>query len=439
MQCAITSFRVRSGTGAQNVTGIVDKNGIPFTPTLIMMLNGSTVLDTLWYNPTGLYNTATANINWYRASDGWCGYHAMGDLPQFGVKRASAANGNVAYASLEADAFFGGNVYRIGQITAVGLGFFTLNITHNLDYFTTDVIIAAFGGTDLEMQFLNTNGTVFSTSFEAKALFRLTGLAAAGGTSTGAGGDIFPIGWNLPNGVKGYSGASIFSASNSRIQLSNSYDGGHFVTSWGASSITVNATTTPNAMIFGGDLIRAAAGVLTQPVAAGNQTLNTGISTKFIMFVSVGAVSSSSAGTTAESCWGWTNGTNQSSFWFGETANAQPLKGASWLSSNTLLRFASAGANGASTVFDSIASITNLESWGETTINWSLCDGVQREILWFALGTVATNGPQPKSGAYKLVPGKTNDTVYVSFSPDTVENVAIPDPSATTALFGDEQ
>lgn len=44
----------------------------------------------------------------------------------------------------------------------------------------------------------------------------------------------------------------------------------------------------------------------------------------------------------------------------------------------------------------------------------------------------------PTSGIYKMVPGKTNDTIYIQNSPPVTTDVKIPDPFAITALYGDE-
>lgn len=80
-------------------------------------------------------------------------------------------------------------------------------------------------------------------------------------------------------------------------------------------------------------------------------------------------------------------------------------------------------------VFDNIEvdNVGDIEVWNRCTRN---------RVVACSVVVVPAN---PGSGLYKMVLDKTNDTIYTDFDPETTENVAIPDPSITTALFGDEQ
>ena len=42
------------------------------------------------------------------------------------------------------------------------------------------------------------------------------------------------------------------------------------------------------------------------------------------------------------------------------------------------------------------------------------------------------------SGIYVMIPGKTNDTIYLDVGNGTTEDVGLPTPFIETALFGDE-
>lgn len=46
--------------------------------------------------------------------------------------------------------------------------------------------------------------------------------------------------------------------------------------------------------------------------------------------------------------------------------------------------------------------------------------------------------PNPAAGIYQLVPGKTNDTLFLTFSPITTHDVKIPDPFIETAVIRDK-
>lgn len=415
MQCAVFNFRIRTGLGTQTVSGIVDKDGNAFTPEYLWFINGSSELNLLWSNGSGVYNTTTYCENLYRASDGAAGYGATGILPQFGVKIGSGGGGsgpNCALVSLEADAFFGGNNYRYCRINSVSSGSFELEVMHTEAWaFTTDVMCLALANAgDLSMStpaFLDVAG-FHSTTGIPRAIIRglCASVATSGSPATGAGGSAFGWGWDTPNGgpftAKTRNTAQAGGV-NTRYQISTRYGAdldnagtktdGAYVSVWASNGITsAGANGGPGTpVLVTGDSVVAASGKFVQPSSTGHQTITTGINAAWVCVASVGLPTSTSVDTTwSEMAVGWTNGTSQMHYWGGEKALTLPLLGANIVSDTHLLRFADAtGPNGSSTAFGAYCSIVEIDSTGSFTVNWSLVDGVDREIIWFALGTEA--------------------------------------------------
>lgn len=412
MQCAVFTFRIRTGTGVQTVSGVVDQGGTPFTPEYLLFINGSSELNVLWSNATGLLNTCTYNINVYRASDGAGGYFAIGDLPQFGAKICSGGGGsgpNAAVDSLEADAFFGGNIYRQCRINSVNAGQFELEVIATTPWaFTTDVMcVALANGGDLLMEDIALLGNtgVKVLGYEAKAILNtLAVLTTTPSMAAAAGGSPFGLGWDSPNGGAFSSAAYIQYnpvGGNYRYQRNGTWNGsftdaltltgGSYVSAWDPTSITMAAlygTPTSSGYVISGAGVVSSSGTETQPLTTGQQVIDTRIDAKWVMLVARGAP----AGTTILSDWaeyavGWTNGTGQTCFWVGESASVLPLKGANIVTDDRVLQFVDAtGPNGAATAFGSVASLVSLIN-GRLTIDWTAVDGVARAFDWFALGT----------------------------------------------------
>lgn len=419
MQCSISTFRIRTGLGTQTVTGIVDRNGDAFTPEYIWFINSSSELNIFYSNGSGTYNTSTYNNNFYRVSDGAAGYGATGHLPQFGAKIGSGAGGsgtNSALDSLEADAFFGGNVYRTCRINSVSLGQFEIELMTTTAWaFATDVIVIALAnGGDLSMSspsFLGSTGT-HATPGVPKAIVRSLGAGGInartpGNPATGAGGGPFGWGWDTPNGGPMSSSTHIVNqGANYRYQRTGYWgvdatytgagDNGPYVTDWGASSVTVvggTGSAGDASMVICGDSIIAASGTFTQPAGGGSQIITTGINAALIIVISDGLA----ALTTVDSAWaemavGWYNGTTQATYWGGErrVGNTLPMYGGNYVGDNEALRFVNGtGPNGASTAFSASMQLIDLDPTGTFTTNWTAVDGIERQVLWFALGTAA--------------------------------------------------
>ena len=460
MKCCVTTFRVRTGLGVQSITGIVDRFGATFVPEHIFLINGSSMLDTISYYLTPLFNGVSFNTNVYRASDGSAGYSATADSNVSTSKMSSTGAGAspiAALDSLKAQPGFGGDIYRKAKVIAVYDGGFDIEVVTEEFVVNTDVMIMVFGSdsNDFKMEFLGIGGPVVNTSFAAKGLINPNTYApSVGGSapSTSTGGWGIGFGWDSPTGGPmsanahpGGVGQGVFKYQ-SHISYNNSIDrttpalvDGSHVTAWNPTNIVVN--TGPDAhsrgFVVGGTNIITASGTFIQQAAAGSQVINAGVHAMALFLVSVGSVPSTALQNSCEFCLGWSNGLNQSSFWLGETSLAVPILGANFLTASSLLRFASAGANAASTVFTTIGKLGEINRDGTFTINWTLNDGIGREILWFAIGAApntlpATPIPAP-SGIYYINPDKAarHDSYYSS-----VEK-KIPDPKFRSALFGE--
>lgn len=408
MQSCVLTFRVRSGAGTQTVTGVQDKDGNAFVPKLIIFHSGSTVLNTLTYNPTSLANTAVLDMGLYRASNDSSAYAAIGDIPQFGGKVSSGAGGaNYAVCSLQAQGGGGGSIYRKGDVTAVRSGEFDIEITSEIaPATTTDMMVTVLGGDTFEIDTITSgcnNGTHTTTGgLQPKAVWMFPNMPSASGTvSTAAGGtNGIGWGWDTPNGGPGAAHILIGSlAANWRFQSTAAMNigidntthletGAPYVSAWNANGITtagyVNGVR-KEVIAFGGTGVLGASGAITQPLATGHQTFDVGIKAKWLMLVSIGAPSSGSVRSDwASLTTGWFDGVNQSSYYCGEEASGQPLTGARFLSDSTVLRFAQPA--GASTSFTSVAEAVSMDGYGTVTLNWTAVSGDANQILWFALG-----------------------------------------------------
>jgi len=446
MKSCVTTFRIISSTGDQTITGIVDIDGNTFTPKALLFLSGSTVLNTLYYNPTATINCIAHDMGLYLASGALSSYSGIAVVPQFGGKITSGAAGTrYAVCSLEGDLFFGGNIYRIAEVTDVRLGEFDISVVTNLNFLTTDIIVVALGGDDLELESIGigyTNGN-HPVSFEPKGLLRLliNSPLSSGGVSTGAGGGGGQgFGWDAPD--NGPSSTHILweiLAGNYRLQRTDTFqarvDGlGHtvagipVVSSWNVDSYDVTGNVDAGActtIAIGGTNIICTSRVVTQPIVIGHQTINLGIAPQFVILASYGAEADTGVKSdVGELVTGVTDGTRQACYWAALSSSAQPLDGASLLSDESILRFATPAAG--STVFDAVAEFIEFED-DTLILNWTTVDSTPREIIVFAIGIEFVPPPSvPGAGIYKVVTDKRHDTLYDTLSPVTTSDVKIP-------------
>lgn len=397
MQSCVLTFAPRTGTGTQTVTGVVDREGNPFTPKLVLFQSGYAALNTL--TTTGL-DTVYAN---FQGADNLISPVAMTRADTLGVGIAKFTQGYVtptggSVASLldhDAAGAFGGATNRLATITAVALGSFTLTFTANAR--TGDAVICAvLGGDDLVIDQTEslTNGVV-STSGAAQGVLTMTHQFS---TASGWGFDTRDSGRGLSIAFVQNQGG------NSRYQRSDmcgaSIDanantvetGSPYVSVWDDASYTVDGSASIKGFTqfaFSGTGLVAKAGSFTQPSVTGQQIVPLDLNAKWLMVISRGAAAGTSLLTDqAETALGWTEGVNQVGFWAGENTvgNVGSLNAARYLSDASLLRFATPAGNG--TTFDAVAEFVSLDPAGFLTVDWTTTDGDAREILWFALGEV---------------------------------------------------
>ena len=456
MQSCVLVFNPRSGIGDQTVTGVIDRNGNPFVGKLFLFQLGGSAVNTLRSSPTAFANAFAINQGLDTGSAG--GGSGSADIPQFGVKIASGgASTGYSILNVGANAFFGGDIYRVANITAVRSGEFDIHYDKN-DITGDSILCTVLGGSDLTFDLVQsiTNTTV-TTGTETVAVlhqYLTSGVGSSKSASNGAGGTSgISYGWDTKDGSPGAALTIAPSQNiNCRYQRTDSISllvdtntftavgGNPTVSAWLSNGYTISGASGGHpaiAIAFSG--IKANSGFITKPLTTGHQSFNVGIKPVWLMMMSIGAPSSASVRTDrAELSTGWANGLFQGCYWAGETASNQPLTGAGYLSNTDLVRLAT--ANGPSTSFTSIASLVSMTSDGEITINWSAVDGNADEILWLVLGedAVPVTIGTPLSGIYKMTPGRTKDTLYASFDPEVRLDKKIPDPLAISYLFGDE-
>jgi hypothetical protein len=437
----VGTFRLRNGTGSQTVTGIVDEDGNPFTPAIIMFQSGGNVLNTLYYNPTGSANTTSSDKSWYRSADNSAGSACFAEYPFNAAVKVCGGNAgtgvNSVFTSYEADIFFAGTLYRTASMTSVASGEFTISLTAAYGWFEpTDVMITVFGGDDLETELLTFGGAgAYGTSFESKGFFSpRIDLGTTGTNANGAGSAIAGFGWDSPNGGASANCSHIgFNDTNWRYQRTNAYrvdiNGGAGTTSqsgaisaWDEASVTTPTSYSVQGLSIGGENVITASGAITEPLATGPQTITLGIAAKWIVFSSVGAPASAVLDTgTSQMLCGWGTNDAQTSYWLGETSGATaPLKGAMLLADDYIIRLSSAGANAGSTVFDGLATLVALNEDGTADLDWDAVTGTGVEIIWFAIGGDAGfDPPDPPDPPDPLNPFEWEPCVPADLSPIT--------------------
>lgn len=458
MQVAVTLFRMVTGLASATVS-FTDANGANFVPEYIFQMNGSCVNNVLYSNPTGAFNTCSINNNWFSVAGNLSYYRGIAELPQFGGKIMSGGGGSGVYSninSLEADVFFGGNIYRQCTINSVASGSFTYTATTNSIAFDTDVLVLILAGVSIE--FVNVIlAQTYTTSFgEPKGLinFQIPTWSSSGSLATASGEGKFGIGFDSPNGgsqaavmLMGNQGGNYRYQSNSVYEAtlsSGTVTLGPTISDWLDTGFVTTGTNGPCYAIGGAGLITAS-GEFDLHTVIGPQDISTGVlmNAYVVFLVGIGAEDNGTIYSDfTEYCLGFSNGTDQGSHWLGErrVGNTLPLYGACYISDDSVLRFVDAtGPNGSSTLFGTTASFTSINPFGSFRINIDSTDGLARKAKWFAIGLESPPiPPSAGGGIYVLVPQKKQDTVWLD--PDTEDKALfkIPDPNAFTALVGDE-
>lgn len=433
VQAYVTTFRLGTTTGTQTISGIVDRDGHAFEPVHIMFIGGTGQLETLWSNGSGLYNSVSVDTGWYNATDGKVYTSSIAELPQFSSKIVSGSGGGRAYSSLEANAFFGGDVYRLCSVTATRVGEFDLETTFNDGYFAVDIMCVCLGGADLDVEMLDFSGGSGNkaTSFESKGLLnREMTQAAAGSVLTSIGGGLgHGVGFDTPSGG-GYGAHGLIQNQGGNYRVQSAGPGamdinpttgaainGCTVTAWTPSYLAVTAGSQLTPMSFGGATVVCNSGTVRANTTTGEQIIDLGIDARFVYLVGTGTTNAASTDSAwVEMCESWIAGHRYASNWWGEsrTGNSTPLYGASYISNTSLLRFAdSAGPKGSATAFGAVAEFDSLSANGQLIVNWTVADGTQRDLLWFALGEIAVPYVPPSYTTVPLVERRLRQAPHI--------------------------
>ncbi len=415
MRKAVLSFVVHAGTSTQTVTGVEDADG-PFVADLFLFQSGIQFLDSLavdtypWYADfrgidTGAIRSASAVADVYSP---------------FNFKGVSGATslGDHSLLDMFTDNFGTVSIQRKAKIAAIRSGEFDVSFDTNARSGDSILVLAL---ADIDFTFTNvTNGTHSTVSKPQGFLAMPTPAPASSGpTSGGTGGGNIPWGFATRDGVYGASTLNVVNqASNWIVQRTDSWaaevdatgalNANHpTVSAWGDTSITIanNAGGIgAQPIVFCGDDVRCAGGSFTQLTTDGTQVIDLGIAAEVIFFFSVGAVASDDpVDPIGQQVTGWSTGsTQQVGWWTGEKTpgNVSPAYGARYVTASSVLRFAI--PNAGSTVFNSIASLTDLSAEdGTATLEWTDTDSTERQILWFAIGTEIVPPPPPPTPVYR--------------------------------------
>lgn len=417
IQSCVLTVEPITGTGTQALVNVVvDRAGNPFTPTFFIIQSGYAAADTLTFGPTYPTNMVTD----FRGVDN--GTLRSASCPatsnNVGGKIGGLAEslGDYSILDYECRAAFGGDLVRQAKIANISLGGF--EIVYDQNDRTGDVLlITCFGGADLTVEPDATgalvNGT-YTTSAKPQGLLYLNVPVMASSGATGTGTGQWASGWGWESRASAARGGAFFREVNQGtnyvgqrtdaicidIDTSGALDARRpVVSAWGDLDYTISGSAATGidglVLAFCGASVITACGVLTQPTSTGLQNFTTGINAKWIMFVSTGRASTTAVNDPEyQMVRGWADGTTQSCVWIGDSTpgNAGPFTGARYLSTVNILNFGTPDAG--STFFTSSARLTDLSSIGAAQLTWDSVDGVEREILWFAMGE-AVSPPTP--------------------------------------------
>lgn len=410
VSCVLTFPAKSLGSGTQIVSGVVDRNGNPFTGKLFLFHGNSTLgsIQSVTPTPAGvvylywLTSEGTADITG-SFNRGDC----QADTTRFGLKLACGGSGPGSVVSEIPDVFFGGFVVRGATVTAAAPGSFTLNYAFN-DYTGDDISVTVLGGSDLEyyLSFYNAN-TTLSVPITPKGLL----LRGAGLATYASGGSGFSYGdsWAANGSEQGNAVASVLHSggggTNSRYLTSSALNSAGFaVSSFNPSSITFNAIWSYGlGVVLGGTDISCVAGHATLGSTVGTTVIDLTIAASCVFFSSVGAASNPSIDTTkAEICRGFYDGTRQASIWAAESSLGPTPNGARFLSNTHIMQFGTPAGVGSSITASVAATSLNGQY---LTISRDVVDGTAREFNWFAIGPdTSLPSDEPIDGCVSTLP-----------------------------------
>lgn len=403
--CTLTVTPV-AAPGTATVTGVVDHNGAPFVPA-VFIIHGNSGLDVLQAPFQQAYGFDDLTNHFGQAS---------GPNGAFNLKTiCTVTAGNYSVCDEVATFFFGGTTGLLAYVSAARSGEFDVTTAYSIRT-GSSYLVTVLGGDDLLTNLHQVVGSgvnpTITTGFPPEAVMFKGQILFSPGDSNGGGAE-WAYGWATRQSGMGAAATEILNGpgGNSRF-LSANYALAHItsgalsesrtVISWNPTGYQMDGSLSSLSagLAFGG--IQAAAGSLTQPASTGLQEIVTGIDNRVVFLLSVGGVTDIGI-QASPGLWivGMMDGTRQGGCWNGEgVVGDGPLTGARYLSTSTVLRFAVPNVN--STTFTAIAqsggfSVDNLSF----VLDWTDVDGVDREILWLALGD--TPAPPPVPVAYPII------------------------------------
>ena len=402
-----------SGTGVQTITGVVDRDGTPFVGKQFIIQSAYAALNTVTSAPGGAYPYYASARG---VDDGTIrSFYATGDAySPFNFKAVASgeSHGDYSMTDVWADNFSGVQIYRTAYISAIRSGEFDVTFVTNARN-GDDVLACVLGGDGLDLTFTNTISGTYTTPSKPQGLLALfvPPPTSGGGATGGAGGQDIAWGFATRDGAYGACDLNVvLQGENWSAQrtdgfactidpFSGALSALSTVSAWTDTSFTigVGAGGPPVPLVFSGEDIVTAGGVLTQPASPQLQTIDTGIDPHLLFFWGIGQESATTvyngAGQIAS---GWATSTTQVGYWGGEKVVGNPgppSYGVRYLADDSVVRFGD--PNGSSTTFDAVASVASIDSdTGIVTLDWSSADSTPREVIWFALG-VALAPPVP--------------------------------------------
>jgi len=412
MYSAVVHWTVSAGPGVKTVTGVVDvSTGAPiaFAGKVFLPIGGRTLVNVLGSTATGV-----DGMNFNAGADGLTsrGSGGTSDRDEFltpTLKIASAGNSSDgSFMALGANAFFGGDQFRLGHITAVRAGEFDVTLTQN-DVSGDTYMILVLGGDDLTVTMVSAilGAHTYATAPALKGFIRPTSgsFGTGGGNTTGAGGQRVGIGWSTKD--SGIGTALTWARSqdnNSRylssaapwatIGVASTSPGNVPDVAYSDASFLTGASGPGPLVALSGEAIRMTAGVQRALPTTGLQTVACGINAIAVILAAVGLTEAPtvSIGESAVAI-GYIGGGRQGVYWGGETRNnATPVTGARIVRNDAVLLTATAA--GAATVFPNVAIFRSLSSHGAFNIEWTSRDATPFDFIWLAIGTEAQPSPQ---------------------------------------------
>lgn len=426
---------VNGVTGSFVITGVNDaKTGVAFEPSLFIIQRCT----------DGFVDTGASQFvgQSYGFDDGTI---AMGQCRQsqwqFSALFMSGGfdNSNSILATVD---LFTPRFTTKGKITAKSSGQFTYTLTIN-EFGLVRYSVLCLGGADL-LHAIGVTSLVSATTAITGLGFRPTGLITVNTGNLGA--------EDNPNNVAGIGFVGTDLAQVSAVALpqllSNPVDAFRYqrtdkagigldpasevslfslvCNSLDADGFTIARTGTIIGLIYlalGGVDIKV--GSLLQPVADGTASVDIlGVRPNAVLLASVGGPVSGVLQTDASLSTGMSDGSISASAWYSylDGSTIAGNAGQMWGGSKGIFFATPNGQNSSDAILTGQASIsTNPNGF---RLPFTNCDGLQREILYLTFGTPID--VEELSGIYKLVPGKRNDTLYLTYSPVTTEDRKIP-------------